>query len=343
MPSRRRGPGSRGLNSGATVANCENAFGWAGWKAYWTKRGWERRDRLLDAQVEQVVTKTLESMPETLEQPADREENRPLAEGDRAHLARVRIAAAPRRELQVRIDKGRYQHYNPLGNQLDGGAMKALLGVSVLTALLVPANLEAGIIFDGGTYDNTLYAAASNVNCGTSCQVSAAQFSLAAGSNVITDVHWWGSYYPSPFTDDFTINIYNFVAGNPSTSPVDTFNIGSSATRTYTGDNYTYNNAPIYAYDVVIASTALIAGDMYLLSIVYNTPLGTTQDWGWSLGGSTAIVWTYTQVQGWTETDPNQFLAFYLTGPSSVPEPSTMLLVGCSLVGIWGMRKKFTE
>ncbi|MGA7794567.1 MAG: hypothetical protein WCA19_16145, partial [Candidatus Acidiferrales bacterium] len=52
------------------------------------------------------------------------------------------------------------------------------------------------------------------------CQVAGAQFSLTAGLNVITDVHWWGSYYPSPFTDNFTINIYNFVAGNPSTIPI---------------------------------------------------------------------------------------------------------------------------
>jgi hypothetical protein len=216
-----------------------------------------------------------------------------------------------------------------------------LLGVLVLTALLVPTHLKADIIFNGGTYDDTLYAGASNVNCGVNCQVVGAQFSLAPGSDVITDVHWWGSYYPAPFTDDFTINIYNFVSGNPSTTPLDTFHIGNSATRTYTGDNYTYNNAPIYAYDVVIPSTTLIAGDMYLLSIVYNTPAGSTQDWGWSLADSGAIGWTYTQVEGWTETD--QFSAFYLTGPVSVPEPSTMLLIGCSLVGIWRARRKFTE
>jgi len=219
--------------------------------------------------------------------------------------------------------------------------MKVLLGVSVLTALLAAANLEASTIFDGGTFDNTQYASASNVNCGPNCEVSGAEFSLAAGSNVITDVHWWGSYSPSPFTDDFTINIYNFVSGSPSTTPVDTFDIGSSATRTFTGDYYTYDDAPIYAYDVDIPSTTLIAGDMYLLSIVYNTPAGTTQDWGWSLGGSTAIAWTYTQVEGWTETSPNQYQAFYLTGPSPVPEPSTMLLIGSSLVAIWVARRKF--
>lgn len=219
--------------------------------------------------------------------------------------------------------------------------MKVLLGVSALATFLITTNLKADIIFNGGTYDDTLYAAASNVNCGVNCQVAGAQFSLAAGSNVITDVHWWGSYYPSPFTDDFTINIYNFVDGNPSTTPIDTFDIGASATRTYTGDNYTYNDAPIYAYDVVIPSTTLTAGDMYMLSIVYNTPVGVSQDWGWSLADSGAIAWTYTQIEGWSETD--QFLAFYLTGPASVPEPSTMLLLGFSLVGLWVARRKFTE
>lgn len=221
--------------------------------------------------------------------------------------------------------------------------MKVRLGVSMLTALLVAGNLGATTIFDGGTYDNTLYAAASNVNCGPDCQVSAAQFTLAPGLNVITDIHWWGSYYPSPFTDDFTINIYNFISGSPSTTPVDTFDIGSSATRTYTGVNYTYNNAPIYAYDVDVPATTLVAGDPYLLSIVYNTPAGTTQDWGWSLGGSKAIAYTYTQNEGWLETDPNQFLAFYLTGTFSVPEPSTVLLAGCSLLGLWRAKRKCTS
>jgi hypothetical protein len=217
--------------------------------------------------------------------------------------------------------------------------MKVLFGVSALTALLFAGNLEASIIFNGGTYDNTLYAAASAVNCGTDCQVAGAQFSLAAGSNVITGVNWWGSYSPSPFTDNFTINIYNFVAGSPSTTPVDTFDIGSFATRTSTGVNYTYNDAPIYTYSVAIPSTALTPGAMYLLSIVYNTPNDSTQNWGWSLADSPAIAWTYTQVEGWTETD--QFLAFNLTGPS-VPEPSAMLLIGCSLIGIWA-RRKFTD
>ena len=64
--------------------------------------------------------------------------------------------------------------------------MKVLLAVSVLTASLFAANLEAStIIFDGDTYDPTLYSAASNVNCGVNCQVSGAEFSLTAGSNVI--------------------------------------------------------------------------------------------------------------------------------------------------------------
>ena len=218
--------------------------------------------------------------------------------------------------------------------------MRSRLSVFTFLAVVSGGNLGAATIFDGGTYDITQYAAASNVDCGPDCQVAAAQFSLAAGLNVVTDVHWFGSYFPSLFVDDFTINIYAFSSGNPSTSPADTFNIGSSATRTYTGDNYTYNNAPIYAYDVVIPATTLVPGDPYLLSIVYNTPAGTSQDWGWSLGGSTAIAWTFTQNLGWDETSPNQFEAFSLTGPSAVPEPASLLLLGSGLIGIIGCARR---
>jgi hypothetical protein len=217
--------------------------------------------------------------------------------------------------------------------------MRSILAVFAFLAIL-GGTLGAATIFDGGTYDKTQYAAASNLNCGPDCQVSAAEFSLAPGTNVITDVHWFGSYYPAVFTDDFTINIFGFVSGNPSTIPSDTFHIGSSATRTYTGDNYTYNNAPIYAYDVVIPATTLVSGNPYLLSIVYNTPGSTSQDWGWSLGGSTAISWTYTQNEGWLETDPNQFLAFRLTGPAAVPEPASVLLFVAGLIGIIAFGRK---
>src|SRR5260370_11889855 len=109
--------------------------------------------------------------------------------------------------------------------------MRSTLEVFVFLTVLSAGMLGAATIFDGGTYDKTQYAAASNLNCGPDCQVSAAEFSLAPGMNVITDVHWFGSYFPALFTDDFTINIFGFVSGNPSTIPADTFHIGSSATR----------------------------------------------------------------------------------------------------------------
>jgi hypothetical protein len=218
--------------------------------------------------------------------------------------------------------------------------MRSRLAVLVFLAILSGGTLGAATIFDGGTYDKTLYASASNTNCGPDCQVAAAQFSLAGGLNVITDVHWFGSYSPSVFPDNFTINIFGFVSGNPSTIPADTFNIGSTATRTSTGDNYTYNSAPIYAYDVVIPATTLVPGAPYLLSIVYNTAGDTSKDWGWCLGGSTAIGWSFTQNLGWDETSPNQFQAFSLTGPSSVPEPASVLLLGSGLIGIIAGRRK---
>ena len=211
--------------------------------------------------------------------------------------------------------------------------MRSRLGVLVFLAITA-GSLGAATIFDGGTYDKTLYAAASNTNCGPDCQVTAAQFLLVSGLNVITDVHWFGSYFPSVFQDNFTINIYNFVSGNPSTVPVNTFNIGSSATRTNTGDTYTFDGSPIYAYDVIVPATTLVPGDPYLLSIVYSTAAGTSQDWGWSLGGSTAIAWTFTQNLGWHETSPNQFLAFSLTGPASVPEPGSVVLLVSGLIAI---------
>jgi hypothetical protein len=157
----------------------------------------------------------------------------------------------------------------------------------------------------------------------------------------VTDVHWRGGYYDSPpgTIDSFTIQFYSNNAGQPGGSLFSETILGNAG-ETYVGIEGG-RNSPIYDYSVNLILPFTETAGTYWLSIQANKTSIPPQ-WGWHIGtGGDGVSY---QQDSWDLTRWSEIfdLAFDLTGTAAaVPEPSTMLLLGSGLIGLWGFRKKF--
>jgi hypothetical protein len=158
-------------------------------------------------------------------------------------------------------------------------------------------------------------------------------FTLEAGLNVITDIHWWGGYAglltDNLATDDFTVRIFTDNGfGAPRVFPFALNLEPTTVMRVDTGMNIGVTD--IYRYSLDIAPLTLLPGVTYYLSIVNDTA-GDDDTWVWVHTETLASVdpWWHREadVQFWdAQTNPIPGdPAFALTNDRLiVPEPATL-------------------
>ncbi len=207
---------------------------------------------------------------------------------------------------------------------------KRMRAWTVLLSTICAMAAQADVIFDnGGTL--LLGGLVSTVDTHF---IVADNFVLGEGSDILSDIHWFGYYAEGtvPTTDSFSVYIYSDAGGAPGTA---LFTYTNPVLRTDTGD-LTFGAYNEFEYQMDIDPLGLTAGTTYWLGIQSNVD-SNDSNWFWSIanfsGGD-----AHQKLQNWTNYEVEE--AFYLTGPNAVvPEPASILLMGAGLTAM-GIRRK---
>jgi hypothetical protein len=205
--------------------------------------------------------------------------------------------------------------------------------VVAVTLMLWGTAASAAVI-----YDNGISASNSFVSDVDFPGFVADDFSLNAGANIITDVHWTGLYAftNTPQADTFVIQFFADVAGAPAVTPLVTATILATS-RTDTGTNL--GSSDLFAYAADIAPVALAPSTTFWLSIFNDTTADTDDNWFWGMQDAAGNSFIRDDpTTAWTPFINGH--EFSLTGPAAVSEPSVVVLLalgGLALLA-WGRK-----
>jgi PEP-CTERM motif len=216
-----------------------------------------------------------------------------------------------------------------------------LLPAALAAALLAAGHADAAVIFNNGGPNQTVVQFADTSYFFTE---AADEFTLAAGSNVVSDVHWWGGCVTNDGgtltsgtncpTGDFTLHIYSDSGSNSPGTLLAAYNVGN-ANQTLTGLSIAARGGiPEYHYSADIPALTLTPGTEYWLGISNSTT--TDVVWGWEVtvqGTGDAFQFG----DGVWNSRANE-LAFNLTG--GVPEPGTLAVFAAGAIGLGRLRRR---
>lgn len=220
--------------------------------------------------------------------------------------------------------------------------MTKLTQLTVLLLSFVTFRTEATTLYQQTFADDNSYTSQNDTQSGGLGSFSKVfdNFTLTSSSQ-ISDVHWIGAYYPeagstdigSPVVSGFLIEFWSDALGEPG-SLLFSESISGNADETFL--NAGLYNQIFYSYDADLTSNFLaLAGTQYWLSI--QAQLAYPPHWGWATGNGpdSASYQDYLDQRYFNENDQ----AFSLTG-TSVPEPSTILLLGIASCGLLLRKRK---
>ncbi|MBI5093320.1 MAG: PEP-CTERM sorting domain-containing protein [Candidatus Hydrogenedentes bacterium] len=201
----------------------------------------------------------------------------------------------------------------------------------------------SGVLSAGASWANVISFEQAPVNGGLALFDDTGGFSFAddfslATSTDLSEISWWGGYAGNalPSSSDFTISIYSDSGGKPG-SVVTSYSpaaVGRTLTG-LTGNDLTSTPESIYEFTYALPSVlTLTPGATYYLSIIDNT--SAISSWLAGTGNGSSFV-----------GDPSSNLwaaqsrdfAFELSSPAVVPEPTSMVILGGLISGLFVTRK----